>query len=432
MPLTQPVTTERLQDLIASRPAGGVLARGAGLSYGDAAKNAGGEVLGTLTAPGVDLDAERGTATVTASTTFAQLLTALVPAGFIPPVLSLSREATVGGAIAADAHGPDHVTGGSISAWLEQIDLVDGTGELRQLTPAGDPEGLRATAGGLGLTGVIVTATVRLRRLETAGLQVVSRRAGSLCEVLSALEAAPTQYAVAWVDAAASGAALGRGVVEAADHVTAGELASWPPEAGRRARLAYQPPRSWRWPAPPVPVTPATVRAFNTIWYRRAPARHIGLRDLAGYFHRLDSADGWNRSAGPAALRRYQFVVPDQAERLLEDILDAVRRHGCPPFLGRLQRLGAASGGELSFPRPGWCLAVDLPAGRPQVPGLLRALDQRIAAAGGRVRIAEDARLSRDAFEAMYGPLTSWRAARARLDPCGVFRSDLGRRVGLC
>jgi len=93
-------------------------------------------------------------------------------------------------------------------------------------------------------------------------------------------------------------------------------------------------------------VTPATVRAFNTIWYRRAPARHIGLRDLAGYFHRLDSADGWNRAAGPAALRRYQFVVPDQAERLLEDILDAVRRHGCPPFLGRLQRLGAASGGE--------------------------------------------------------------------------------------
>jgi decaprenylphospho-beta-D-ribofuranose 2-oxidase len=63
---------------------------------------------------------------------------------------------------------------------------------------------------------------------------------------------------------------------------------------------------------------------------------------------------------------------------------------------------------------------------------LLDGLDLRVASASGRVYLAKDGGLGRDAFGAMYRPLTAWHSVRSRLDPNGVFRSDLGRRVGLC
>ncbi len=427
-----PVGRDQLRKLIASRPDGGVLARGSGLSYGDAAQNGRGYVLCPVTESRIDLDAVRGTATATASTTFGQILTQIVPAGFILPVLPGTRHLTLAGAIAADVHGKNHRRDGSISAWIEQIELMDGTGELRSLSPVSDPVGLRATVGGMGLTGVIVSATLRLQRIETAGMHVISLRVGSLCEVLSRLETAWTQYSVAWVDATASGSSLGRGIVELAEHATASQAAE-PSGTPGPTGTEYQPGRSWHAPWLPVSmVTPLTARAFNTAWYRRAPHERLGLVDLTTYFHRLDAVDGWNKVAGPDGIVQYQFAVPDKAEHLIEEVLDALGRGGCAPFLGTIKRFGPATGGELSFPLPGWCLAVDIPAGRPQSAVLLDGLDLRIADAGGRVYLAKDSRLGRHAFDAMYGPLECWRTARARLDPYGVFRSDLGRRVGLC
>jgi decaprenylphospho-beta-D-ribofuranose 2-oxidase len=432
--VTGPLEPEELRELIASRPSGGLLARGSGLSYGDAALNAGGHVLSPATPVSIRLDAAAGTVAASGSATFGEILSQIIPAGFILPVLPGTRHVTIGGAIAADVHGKNHVRDGSISAWIERIELIDGTGEMRVLTPACDPDGLRATAGGMGLTGVITAATLRLRRIETAGMHMVTLRAANLRELLSRLEAAPSHYSVAWVDATAAGRSLGRGVVDFADHATAAELAAGATGiADRLAREAYRPGRSRRAPAPPVSlITPLSARAFNTAWYRRAPRAQDQFVDLTTYFHRLDAIDGWNKAAGPEGILQYQFVVPDQAEHVLEEVLDTVRRNGCAPFLGTIKRFGPATGSQLSFPRPGWCLAIDMPAGRPHTGMLLHALDLRVADAGGRVYLAKDARLGRDAFAAMYGPLESWRAARARLDPDGVFRSDLGRRVGLC
>ncbi len=426
-----PLGLEQLQELVASRPPGGVLARGSGLSYGDAALNADGDVVSPVTSASVVLDAACATVSASASATFGAILAKVVPAGFVLPVLPGTRHVTVGGAIAADVHGKNHRRDGSISAWIERIELVDGTGQLRSITWTDDADALQATVGGMGLTGIIVSATLRLRRIETAGMHMVSMRAGSLCELLSRLESAPAQYSVAWVDATARGNSLGRGVVDYAEHATCGQLEAGP--ASRLACSAYGPGRSRRAPAPPVSlITPVSARAFNTAWYWRAPRGQEELVDLRTYFHRLDAIDGWNKAAGPDGIIQYQFVVPDRSEHLIEEVLDSVRRNGCAPFLGTLKRFGPATGGELSFPLPGWCLAIDMPASRPQTALLLQALDLRVADAGGRVYLAKDSRLGRDAFDAMYGPLDSWRAVRARLDPDGVFRSDLGRRVGLC
>ena len=125
-------------------------------------------------------------------------------------------------------------------------------------------------------------------------------------------------------------------------------------------------------------------------------------------------------------------MVPDGSEKLIARAIEAVQQHRCAPFLGTLKRFGPASGGALSFPLPGWSLAIDMPAGRPGLGPALDGLDHEVADAGGQVYLAKDARLGRAAFERMYGPPDRWRAAREMLDPHGVFRSDLGRRLGLC
>jgi decaprenylphospho-beta-D-ribofuranose 2-oxidase len=179
-------------------------------------------------------------------------------------------------------------------------------------------------------------------------------------------------------------------------------------------------------------VTPLAARALGSLRVAAAARERSGLADLARFFHRLDAVQGWNQAVGPHGLVQYQFVVPLGAETVLAEVLASVQRHRCAPVLGTLRRFGIGSGGPLSFPLAGWCLAVDMPAGQAQLSALLTGLDMRVAEAGGRIYLAKDVRLGRYAFEAMYRKLPDWQAVRARLDPRAVFQSDLGRRLGLC
>jgi decaprenylphospho-beta-D-ribofuranose 2-oxidase len=235
------------------------------------------------------------------------------------------------------------------------------------------------------------------------------------------------RYAVAWIDTTSTGRSFGRGILDVGDHL------AHPDPAAERDGLAYRPGRVRRVPPLPFcPVTPGSARAFNNLWFRKAPAQQSQVTDLATFFHRLDAVDGWNRVMGPRGFVQYQFVVPDGAHRVIAEVLEAVQRHRCAPFLSTLKRFGPASGSYLSFPLPGWSLAIDMPAGNRRLGPLLHGLDLLVAAAGGRVYLAKDSRLGRRACEAMFPRLAEWRAEAARLDPAGVFRSDLGRRVGLC
>ncbi|MEY9875164.1 decaprenylphospho-beta-D-ribofuranose 2-oxidase [Streptacidiphilus sp. MAP12-33] len=423
-----PLDLPALRGLIAGRPGGGLLARGAGRSYGDAALNAGGLVLRPAVDPWLLLDPHAGRVRVSASTPFTELLARTVPHGWLPPVLPGTAHLTVGGAIAADVHGKNQHRDGSLAAWLDQVDLVDGTGMLRRLTPEGEPDAFRATVGGMGLTGVIVAATLRLLPIRSARLRVTTRRAADLDALMDALAGAPTRYAVAWIDGTAHGRALGRGVVDLADHCPDPDPRREPD--GPR----YRPGRALPAPTLPFcPVTPGTAAAFNGLWYRRAPRLAETTASLGAFFHRLDAVSGWNRALGPAGIWQYQFVVPDAGRDLVGCVLEALRRHQASPFLGTLKRFGPGDGHPLSFPVAGWSLAVDLPAARAGLGDLLDALDRLVAASGGRIYLAKDARMDRARFAETYGdgPLDAWREARERLDPHRVFRSDLGRRLGL-
>jgi decaprenylphospho-beta-D-ribofuranose 2-oxidase len=421
-----PLSREQLQELVGGHPPRGVIGRGAGRSYGDAAQNADGYVLAPVTRPHIEVDTARQRVRASASTTFVQLLTTLVPQRLMLPVLPGTRNLTIGGAVAADVHGKNHRRDGSIGAWIDEIEIIDGAGSVRTLTSRDDPEGFWATVGGMGLTGIILSVTMRLIQVRSAMFTTTSRRLPDLDALLSAMDSAQARYTVAWVDTTASGRSLGRAVLDTGDH-----LDSPHPDLEPQGPV-YQAPRVPRGPALPFcPVTAWSARGFNTAWFHKAPRERSGTCDLTTFFHRLDAVAGWNRAIGPRGFVQYQFTVPDGSEKLIAAALEAVQRHHCVPFLGTLKRFGPGSGGLLSFPSPGWTLAIDMPARNPRLGPALDELDQDIADAGGRVYLAKDSRLSPQALHAMY-QVQPWLAVRRRLDPHGVFRSDLGRRLGLC
>ncbi len=421
-----PLPADQLQALVAGRPAGGVLARGAGRSHGDAAQNGEGVVLDPVTVPGIDLDPDAATVRVSASTTFTDLLAWIVPEGLLLPVLPATRHLTVGGAVAADVHGKNQRVNGSLGRWIEEIEILDGAGEVRRLTPGGDPEGFQATVGGMGLTGVILSATIRLLRIRSAQMLVSTRRLADLDALLTAVDESRDRYCVAWIDTTATGRSFGRGVLAVGDHLA-------DPDPGAEASgLAYRPRPAHRVPRLPVcPFFAWSAREFNGLHFRSATQEDNEITDLATFFHRLDALDGWNGALGPRGFVEYQCVVPEGAHDVIAQILELSQQHRCAPFLGSLKHFGPGTGGGLSFPMAGWSLAIDMPAGNRRLGPVLDDLDLRVAAAGGRVSLAGDSRLRASACAAMYPGLEQWRAAASRLDPAGVFRSDLAQRLGL-
>jgi decaprenylphospho-beta-D-ribofuranose 2-oxidase len=398
-----------------------VLARGLGRSYGDAAQNGGGTVLDSTAAAGeVAVDAEAAVARVPAGVSIDALLRRTVPMGLFVPVTPGTRFVTIGGAVAADIHGKNHHRDGSIAGHVRALTLATPTG-THQLGPGDDL--LWATTGGMGLTGAILEVSLSLLRIGAPVLSVDTDRTPDLDGVLALMEDGDDayRYSVAWIDCLARGRHLGRSVLTRGDFAANG--------AGR----PYDP--HVRVSAPPVfpsgLVNPWTVRAFNEAWYRKAPARRRGeLQSIAQFFHPLDGVGDWNRLYGRRGFLQYQFVVPFGAEQALRTAVERLATAGVGSALAVLKRFGPGGAGHLSFPAPGWTLALDLPVAA-GLGALLDGLDELVAGAGGRVYLAKDARLRPELVPVMYPRLDEWRAVRDRADPGGVLVSDLDRRLHL-
>jgi decaprenylphospho-beta-D-ribofuranose 2-oxidase len=425
----RPGSPEQIADAVVRAGPRGVLARGLGRSYGDVAQNAGGIILDLTAMSGIErFDRGAGTITALGGTSLDTLLRAAVPAGWFVPVTPGTRFVTLGGAIANDVHGKNHHRDGAFGAHVLAFDLLTADGEVRTVTPDRDAGTFAASVGGLGLTGVVIRATVRLLPIETSRMRVDTERASDLEDLMARMEAGDDayRYSVAWIDCLARGRALGRGVLTRADHATAAEL----DDRARRRPLDYRPRVS-----PPVPsfvpalAMPATARAFNEAWYRAAPReRRDALAPIPGFFHPLDAVASWNRLYGRRGFVQYQFVVPFGAETVVERVLERLVARRIASFLGVLKRFGPGAG-LLSFPIPGWTLALDLPAGQPGLGAVLATADRDVAEAGGRVYLAKDARLRPELVEEMYPDLERWRAIREHLDPDRRWRSDLERRL---
>jgi decaprenylphospho-beta-D-ribofuranose 2-oxidase len=414
-------------------PSRGVIARGLGRSYNNAAQCGGGLVISTARLNRiVELDTAAGLATCEAGVSLEQLMVAGLPGGWFVPVSPGTRQVTIGGAIAADVHGKNHHVAGSFAMHVPWFDLLLPGGELRTVTRQADPALFWATAGGMGLTGLIVRAAVQLKPVATARVRVDTVRTADIDETMAVLTEHDRSYGytVAWSDSLARGASLGRSVITSGDFAEPADL----PAADAADPFAFRPGARLGLPAgfPPGLINRYTVALANEAWYRKAPPRRQGeLQTIGTFFHPLDGIRNWNRVYGPGGFRQYQYVLPFGQEAAVRRSFELVSKARAPSFVTVLKRFGEGDPGLLSFPMAGWTLALDFPARTPGLARLLGLLDQLVVEGGGRVYLAKDSRVPADALAQMYPRLAEFRKLRAELDPDMILASDLSRRLGL-
>ncbi|MEY2959916.1 MAG: hypothetical protein RLZZ01_2484 [Actinomycetota bacterium] len=425
-------TEGELAGVLSTSGTRGTIARGLGRAYGDPALNGGGQVVRLAGVNRISIDPAAGTVTAGAGVSLDEVLRTIVPAGWFVPVTPGTRFVTVGGAVASDIHGKNHHVDGSFGSHVTRLSMMLADGSRVVLGPDRDPELFWATVGGMGLTGVIVDVTFRVLPIETSRVSVDTFRLPDLDAVMATMveTEATARYSVAWIDLMAQGRHRGRGVLTNGDHAELGQL-----EGRGGDPLRYDPRRPISMP-PVVPpagvINRASVTVFNELWFRSAPIRRFGeLQEIPAYFHPLDAVDGWNTVYGRRGFLQYQFVVPDAEAEVLRRIVERFSVERLPIFLVVLKRFGPGNPAPLSFPMSGWQLAVDVGARHEGLADLLREFDELVLAAGGRHYLAKDFHADPTVIRRGYPRLDEWMEIRRRIDPHGVWQSDMSRRLHL-
>ncbi len=425
----RPDRISELQAVVAANSTS-LIARGAGRAYGDAALNEQNRVVDlTRLNRMLSFDPASGLLRCEAGVTIAELIDVFLPRGFFPPVTPGTRFVTLGGSVAADVHGKNHHRDSSLASHVTWFDLMVASGEVLRCSREENAAFFWATVGGMGLTGVILELELRMRRIESAYLDGELIRAGNIDAAIEAFERTDAQYgySVAWIDCNSGKSALGRSVLNLGNFATLDAL----PRAAAQNPLNVIPKLSPIVPFdfPGFALNSLSVRAFNAvIWtLNRNQAAHT-VFDWESFFYPLDSIRNWNRIYGKRGFVQYQCVwPPDESRAGLIEMLEAIARSRRGSFLAVLKKFGAQDG-LLSFPMPGYTLALDFPV----TDGLLEfldTLDAMVLKRGGRVYLAKDARMSPETFRAMYPNLGKWQAAKALADPENRFSSSLSRRL---
>lgn len=429
VPRSAPARVERLRRdaEVLPEPNGlSLLAYGRGRSYGDACLNNGGTLLDTAALDRVlAFDAERGVVRCEAGVTLADLLAISVPLGWFLPVTPGTKFVTVGGAIANDVHGKNHHRDGTFGRFVPRFELWRSSGEKLVCSPAENAGLYRATIGGLGLTGLVRWAEVQLIPIESDRIDMRRERFGSLDDFfrINAEANARSRYTVGWIDTAATGPELGRGLYIEGDHAPGPPDGPRLPPPGEAATPKLRVPLD----APGFLLNRLSVRAFNALYWRQQLRPVVERRvRYEPFFYPLDVLGDWNRLYGRRGLLQYQFVVPhEEGHGTVRALLDRIATSGEASFLAVLKTFGEiASPGMLSFPRPGVTLALDFPNRGERTQRLFRDLDALVREAGGRLYPAKDACMTAEDFQRFY---PEWEAFRAYVDP--AFSSSFWRRV---
>ena len=411
-----------------------LIARGNGRAYGDAALNP--ELTVSMLA--MDrmraFDAGTGLLDCEAGVLLADILETFVRRGWFPPVVPGTRLVTVGGMIAADVHGKNHHRDGTFGGHVESLTLAGPDGATRECSRTENADLFRATLGGMGLTGVILSARFRLRPIETAFVVAETLAARDLDETMALFEASRDwPHSVAWIDCLARGAGLGRGLMTRGAFMERGAL---PPRLESNP-LCLAPPGKLRVPVdlPSALLNRVSIGLFNEFCYRlgrgraRAEARPV---HFDRFFFPLDRIEAWNRLYGRPGFVQYQCVLPKgESAAGLAALLERVAASGQGSFLGVLKLFGPAGEGLMSFPMEGYTLALDFPV-RSGTAALLDGLDEITHRHGGRVYLAKDARCAPERMREGYPRLGAFEAVRA--EAAGApprFASELSRRLAL-
>jgi FAD/FMN-containing dehydrogenase len=393
-PEYSPDIATALRALATSAPGNGLVV-GNLRSYGDEPLSPTGCYIQTTRCDRMlELDPTSLTMTVESGVLLHALQSRLLPLGLMLPVTPGTALITVGGAIANDVHGKNHHCVGTFGCFVEGFELVRTTGEVLACSPSENAEWFAGTIGGMGLTGAITRATLRLRRVESPLLRVRAMRFGRLGDFFQLDEAHRDshEYTVAWIDCLATGKALGRGIYSVADH-----LPSAPPRgthrgAARSAGQARAPRINVPFTLPVSPLNRITLGLMNAAYWRFYPTGTRYL-DMRSWLYPLDAVGNWNRLYGPRGFRQFQCVVPyDQARAAITEMLRTIATRHEGSLLAVLKNFGnRASPGLMSFPMPGTTLALDFVYRGQRTVDLLRELYRITQDAGGRVYSAKDA-----------------------------------------
>jgi FAD/FMN-containing dehydrogenase len=411
----------RLDPFPDTPPLQSILPYGNGRSYGDSCLNVGGALLQTRSLDRfISFDTNTGVLACESGTLLADILHLAVPAGWFLPVTPGTRLVTVGGAIANDVHGKNHHRTGTFAQCVRRMELVRSDGQRLSCSSSENPEWFAATAGGLGLTGLITCAEIQLRRIPGPLMEVETIRFGNLDEFLAVCAESDRdfEYTVAWIDCLGRGRQLGRGLLQRANH------APTPPgmkrvRLPRRLNVPFTPPFSL--------VNNVTLRVFNTLYYhRQLRKRSRGIQHYESFFYPLDGILRWNRLYGPRGLYQYQCMVPQAGGRdAVAALLDTIARSGQGSFLAVLKVFGSVrSPGLLSFPGEGITLALDFPNRGERLEELFLQLDAIVRGAGGRLYPAKDGRMPGAMFRSGY---PRWSEFARFIDPRSS--SSFWRRV---
>lgn len=424
----RPRSVEELRHTVVSEPH--LIARGNGRSYGDSAISTAATVDMRNFNRMVAFEPVSGRLIAEAGVMLGDIVTTFLPRGWFPMVTPGTKFVTLGGAIAADVHGKSHHKDGSFRSCVEWVDVMGPDGAVVRCSTHDNVALFDRTLGGMGLTGIVLRAEIRLRSVETAWIRQTTIAAPDLKAAMAAFEAAhDATYSVAWIDCLGTGATLGRSLVMLGEHAVRADLLP------QQAQVPFQtkPKRKLSIPIdfPAFVLNSLTVRAFNALYFW-AGTRKTGtqLVDWDSYFYPLDSILGWNRIYGRRGFAQFQCALPlVQSEAGLTALLGEIAKARSGSFLAVLKRFGKQDS-AFSFPMEGYTLALDFPVTNKTL-ALLERLDQITIAHGGRFYLAKDSRMSSATLRASDARAVDFLAHRDSHGYTSRFRSAQSERLAL-
>ena len=397
-----------------------VLARGMGRSYGDSA-NALNVLQTTYINHFIEFDKATGKLTAEAGITLREILEVIVPSGWFLPVTPGTSYVTLGGAIASDVHGKNHHIAGTFGQHVKSLTMLLGTGEVVTASPQSHADLFHATCGGMGLTGIIISATFQLRPIRSSLISQKTIKADCIEAACEAFESnSDATYSVAWIDCLSKGKSLGRSVIMLGEHAEQGEL-------GIDIRQKVSVPFS----TPSTLLNSLAMKAFNTAYWHKAKHNLSQTVPLMPYFYPLDAVGEWNRLYGKNGFVQFQCVLPKiDGVANMRRLLTEISNSGEGSFLAVLKQFGTGNENLLSFPIEGYTLALDFKASEAAIK-TVKKLEDMVVDMGGRLYLTKDAVMQESTFKATYPNWENFEAVREQYGAIGKFCSTQSKRLGL-
>lgn len=421
-------TTKDLQKVISEFQ--NSIPRGLGRCYGDSSLWE--DIISSLRYDRIlDFNREEGIMRCQAGVSLKDILDLSVPDGWFLPVTPGTKFVTLGGAIASDVHGKNHHKDGTFSEHLRTITVMLPDGSIVSCSKGENPDVFKAVCGGMGLTGIILDATLALRRIETAFINYRSVKAKDLDKIMDLFEASEdVTYSVAWIDCLSRGAALGRSILMTGEHATSEETKYLKiPENPLILKNVKKHAVPFNLPA--FVLNPCTMKAFNAVYFNKGSEDRRALVDYDSFFYPLDRIHHWNKIYGARGFLQYQCVIPlHSAYEGLKRILGKIADRGIGSFLAILKLMGNENDNMISFPLRGYTLALDFPV-TADLFTFLEELDRIVLDYGGRLYLAKDARMSGEMFRKSYPRAQEFIDFKYKLDPEGKLKSLQSKRLNI-